>query len=241
MNQKTSSCNQQSSPARIAKSRGSIWLLVAFSAVNAFGVTLAVNGRWGELHFPCVLGASTGFVLVALAAGGLHSGYGRFILAGLAAFWCGDVIGGHHYLIGMVAFGLGHALFVCAFAAKGIAWKRFVMALAPVALVLAAILRYLLPHIGPTVDVVAVCAYACMISVVVLAAFGALGRPAGRIALAAAVLIYVSDILVARWRYVDLAPLNGYICYPLYYAACLMLGMSVSARTRCRLSPFIAR
>lgn len=233
MNQQESLCNAKSTTPKTPESCGSVWLLVLFSALNAVGVTLAVSGRWVGLHFPCVLGASTGFVLVALAAGGLGSVYGRFILAGLAAFWCGDVIGGHHYLIGMIAFGFGHALFVCAFVAKGIEWKRFLMALAPIVLMLAAILRYLLPHIEPIVDIVAVCAYASIISIMVLAAFGASGAPAGRIVLAAAVLIYISDIFVARWRYVDFAAINGYMCYPLYYVACLMLGTSVSIR-HCR-------
>ena len=208
------------------------WVFAAISAINALGVTLAASGRWGSLHLPCVLGASTSFVLVAIAGGGLRSHYGRFIIAGLAACWTGDVLGAQYYLTGLCAFCLGHVAFICAFATKGIAWKRVGIAVAPVAVSLALIIRWLLPHIQQPVEVVAVCAYATLISTMVLAAAGASAGPAGRLILSGAVIFYISDIFVAGWRYAGFPSEVGRFCYPFYYTACLIFAMSVLARNR---------
>lgn len=208
------------------------WVFAAISAINALGVTLAASGRWGKLHVPCVLGASTGFVLVAIAGGALRSRYGRFILAGLAACWTGDVLGAQYYLTGLCAFCLAHLAFICAFATKGIAWKRIGIAAAPVAVSLAIILWWLLPHVQQPVEVVAVCAYATLISTMVLAAAGTSEGPVGRLILAGAIIFYVSDIFVAGWRYAGFPSEVGRFCYPLYYTACLIFAMSVLARNR---------
>jgi len=208
------------------------WVFAVISAVGAVGVTLGVNGRWGYLHSPGVLVASTGFVLVAVAGGALGSGYGRFIVVGLMAFWCGDVLGGEYFLSGLVAFCLGHIAYICAFVTKGIEWKRLAAALLPVATATVIVLRWLLPHVERPVDVVAVCTYCTLISLMVLTAFGASEGPVGRMIAAAAVIVYVSDIFVARWRFVYPEAVNGYFCYPLYYFACLVLGVSVSVQKR---------
>jgi uncharacterized membrane protein YhhN len=213
------------------ESCGSVWpwLFAVISAVNAIGVTLGVGGRWTDIHRPCVWGASTCFVLVPIASGALGFAYGRFILVGLIAFWCGDVLDPQYFLTGVLAFCLGHAAFICAFITKGIVWKRFMAALAPVVIVVGIVLRWLLPHVEQPAEIIAVCGYSVVISTMVLAAFGASEGPVGRLILAAAVIIYVSDIFVARWRYVDFGAINGRFCYPLYYSACLILGMTVFA------------
>ncbi|MBN1347179.1 MAG: hypothetical protein JXQ73_31090 [Phycisphaerae bacterium] len=182
------------------------------------------------MHVPCVLGASTCFVLAPVAGGALGSAYGQFVVVGLIAFWCGDVLGAPYFVTGVLAFCVGHAAFVCAFIAKGIAWKRLMAALVPVVIAVVIILRWLLPHVEPPAEIAAVCAYSIVISIMVLAAFGASEGPVGRLILAAAVIIYVSDIFVARWKYVDFGAINGRLCYPLYYTGCLILGMTVVAR-----------
>ncbi|MBX7258910.1 MAG: lysoplasmalogenase [Candidatus Hydrogenedentes bacterium] len=210
-----------------------LWALALLTALSAAGVTLALNGQWIRLHFPSVLAASTCFVALPIAGGALSTAYGRFLVAGLVAFWVGDVLGGQHYLLGMVFFCMGHAGFICAFAARGIERKRILTALPPMILVVATILRWLLPHVNQPIDVFAVCTYSTVIGIMVLTAFGASGGTAGKLILTAALTIFVSDIFVARWRYVNPEVLNGYIVYPLYYAACLLLGFSaLSGRQR---------
>lgn len=208
------------------------WVFTTISVVNAVGVTLAVDQRWGSLHVPCVLGASTSFVLVAVVGGGLRSAYGRFIVAGLVACWTGDILGAPHFLTGLIAFCLAHIAFICAFVTKGIIWKRVGIAVFPVAIALALILRWLLPYVQQPVETVAVCAYATAISTMVLAAAGTSDGPVGRLILAGAVIIYVSDIFVSGWRYAGFPAGIGRFCYPLYYSACLIFAMSVFARNR---------
>ena len=38
--------------------------------------------------------------------------------------------------------------------------------------------------------------------------------------------MYLSDIAVARGQYVASSAVNSWICYPLYYTACLLLAYS---------------
>ncbi|HPO16541.1 MAG TPA: lysoplasmalogenase [Candidatus Hydrogenedentes bacterium] len=208
------------------------WMFLVISAFCAMGVTLAVSSGWGALHLPCVLGASTGFVLVAIAAGGLYSVYGRFIIAGLIACWCGDVLGAQYFLTGLFAFCLAHVAFICAFITKGIVWKRVGVAAGPMAIVLVIILRWLLPQVQNPAEVIAVCIYATAISTMVITAFGASEGPVGRLILSGALIIYVSDIFVSGWKYAGFSSDIGRFCYPLYYSACLIFAMSVLARKR---------
>ena len=57
--------------------------------------------------------------------------------------------------------------------------------------------------------------------------------PRGRTLLMSGTLIFlVSDIFVARWKFVDSSPINAFFCYPLYYSACSLLALSISIRTR---------
>jgi len=43
----------------------------------------------------------------------------------------------------------------------------------------------------------------------------------------AAVLFYISDVFLANWRYVSTARWNMFVCYPLYYTACVLLAVSI--------------
>ena len=70
-------------------------------------------------------------------------------------------------------------------------------------------------------------------AIVLTAAGGA--RAGLPLALPAAVLFYVSDVCVARWRYLDSA-VDGYICYLLYYAACAMFALNARYMARARVS-----
>ena len=58
---------------------------------------------------------STGFVAVALAAGGLGSTSGRTILVGTALCWIGDLVLTWSFTAGLVSFLLAHVAFSLAF------------------------------------------------------------------------------------------------------------------------------
>lgn len=74
--------------------------------------------------------------------------------------------------------------------------------------------------------------YIVAISLMAMFAAGVREGHGGLLILLGAVAFYVSDIFVARWKFVDTSSVNAYFCHPLYYAACLMLAFSVLAYGR---------
>ncbi len=83
---------------------------------------------------------------------------------------------------------------------------------------------WLLPHVARR-DLPLVLAYMTVISVMVMAS-GVTAGTSWPFTFTAAAIFYISDIAVARWHFVDADPVNRFLCYPLYYTACLMLALS---------------
>jgi len=177
--------------------------------------------------------ASTAFIAVAVAAGALESGYGCAILAGLVLSWFGDVFliprgRPRIFLAGVLAFLAGHVAYAAAFVLRGMDPGVFVGAALVAGVVAIVVLRWLSAHV-PADMRVAVPAYIAVISVMVVcatASFAALGNlwiPIG------AVGFYLSDLSVARDRFVESEFVNRLWGLPLYYAAQVVLGWSVHA------------
>jgi len=172
--------------------------------------------------------ASTGFVALPLVAGAYRSAYGWLILLGLVGCWVGDYVGPANFLASVGAFAVAHLLFIAAFAVRGIVWRWVALAAPGVVAAGVAIGLWLLPHVPPELKL-PVLGYMLVISVMVALALGVRPERGRWLIAAGAVLFYVSDIFVARWKFVDTSSANAFFCYPLYYAACLMLGLSVLA------------
>jgi len=172
--------------------------------------------------------ASSVFVAAALAHGALSSRYGVLVLAGLALSWLGDVLlisaDTRLFRAGIAAFALAHVAYVAAFAARAFEPARAALAAVPVAVAVVLAARWLRPHL-PADMAVPVNAYMAIISAMVVAAAGASGADA-RI-LAGALLFYVSDLSVARERFVAPSPWNSLVGLPLYYGAQLVLAATV--------------
>jgi len=198
--------------------------LAALTAISVVAMLLARYARYEELGFALIVVASTSFVLIALFAGGLGSWYGRLVVAALVFCWLGDVLGPSSFLSGVGAFLLAHLGFIGAFLSRGLAAKRCLATAGAVLLVSGSLFVWLYPHV-PEEQHVLIFAYMFVISAMVVLAGGV--RDGGALILIAAVTFYVSDIFVARWRYVSPGFVNGVICYPLYYAACVMFAFSV--------------
>jgi len=165
--------------------------------------------------------ASTGFMGLAVAAGGLQTTYGRMILVALFFSWWGDLflISGqrHLFLMGLVAFFLGHLGFGAAFLAHGVntTWT------------LAALVALLIP-LGSLGEMrYPVYAYIGIITLMVALSAGAWGKEGTVLMLVGAVLFYISDVFVARDRFVTSDVWNRYLGLPLYYAAQLALAYTV--------------
>lgn len=174
--------------------------------------------------------ASTGFVAAALAAGALQTAYGQAVLAALLLSWVGDVCllsrRQGWFLAGLGAFVLGHVAYGVAFGLHGVAsgWVVGTAALlvAPAGLVR----RWLSPYV-PSAMRRPVDAYIVVITAMVAMAIAATAAGGTwRIALGA-VMFYLSDLSVARDRYVRRELSNRLWGLPLYYGAQLVLASSI--------------
>ena len=198
------------------------------AALTWLSVLLMLGRDWlgiGGRARPWLIAASTGFVLVRVVRGGLDGTPGRLLLAGLVGCWLGDYLGPVNFIGSVVAFGLAHLAFVGAFIAIGIDRTRLPVPAVVAIVVGVAIGWWLLPHV-PADQHAMIVGYMLVISVMAVTAWGMRDHPARGILIAAAVVFYVSDIFVARWRFVSPGPENAFLCYPLYYAACLLFALA---------------
>ncbi len=171
--------------------------------------------------------ASLGFVMAALGAGAVSSAYGRLVLAGLALCWLGDVLlipaAKGAFLAGLASFLAGHVAFALAFVLRGIAPLAAVVTLAALLLPALGVWRWLGPHV-PAPMRVPVVAYVVVIVLMVTCAVGTLAP----LPIAGALAFFVSDLSVARDRFVSPGFANRAWGLPLYYAAVTLLAISTA-------------
>ena len=170
--------------------------------------------------------ASVGFVGLGLVCGALSSLAGHVLFVGLLCCMLGDLAlmgkGRGWFLAGLVVFLLGHVAYALAFGLAGLELVWALVTLGVVAAVAVPVMRWLWPHLprpmrGPVV------AYVLVISAMVAAAAGAVGAGASGWLGLGAVLFYLSDLFVARQRFVVKASLNRLLGLPLYYGGQLLL------------------
>jgi len=166
--------------------------------------------------------ASTSFLLTAIARGAGGHWPGRLMLLGLAFCWLGDLIGPLDFMSGVGAFLAAHLAFIAAFVVRGLRLP-LVRRDAVLAFAISGVIAcWLLPHV-PSGQLPLVAAYILVISTMWICAGGTAFDGPGRLMLVGATIFYISDIFVARWRYVDTSTVNALFCYPLYYLACVIL------------------
>ena len=192
-------------------------LLVAEYRASRLGVWLAKPA------------AAACFVAASLAFGALDSLYGRVLLAGLVLSLCGDVLLIPHALprvfqAGVAAFGLGHVAYLVAFLLRFESALYAGICAVAAALVLLRVFTWLRPHL-PADMVLPVYAYMGVISAMLVAAAGA--APSSAAIPLGAAMFYVSDLAVARDRFVASGFLNRVFGLPLYFAAQLVLASTV--------------
>jgi len=202
--------------------------------VGALALLLAAEHRENvRLKWVAKPLASAGFLGVAVAAGACDATYGRLVLVALVFCWFGDVLlipkgADAAFKAGLVSFLLGHVVFVVAFLWRGVDATSMAAAALGAAVAVALALRWLRPHV-PESFRIPVRAYVLVISLMVVASVGAAGAGAGIALAVGAVLFYVSDLAVARERFVAKSFLNRAWGLPLYYAATLLLASTAGA------------
>lgn len=192
------------------------------------------SAKWGRAAIAVTkLAASTGFLLVAVSAGALELGWGRWLFAGLALSFIGDACllgrGKPLFLAGLVAFLLGHVSYCVAFVVHGV-WATSALAVAPMMLLAAWLVdRWLGDRVTPDMRV-PVRAYIVVISTMLCLAFGAWRGGGPTLLLLGALSFYLSDLSVARDRFVQQDFFNRLWGLPAYYLGQLCLAMSVVAQ-----------
>lgn len=163
--------------------------------------------------------ASCGFVLLGILAA--QDRYGRLVLLGLALSAVGDALllsaARAPFLAGVGAFLLAHLAYATAFAPGA---RVSPLAAAVLAAAAAGVLAWLWRRVGDMR--VPVIVYTVAISTMLLLGLGT-GRP---LAVAGALLFYVSDLTVARDRFDHPGFVNRLVGLPLYYAAQVLLALS---------------
>lgn len=206
-------------------------LWVCLTTVGVFLLLVAEyrEARIGRIIFKIL--ASSGFLGAAWASGALDSSYGRAVLAGLAFSWFGDVFllsrSERFFQAGLVSFLLAHVAYGVAFVVHGTDVRAALVALALLILIAIPLLRWILPNV-PAAMRTPVIAYMIVISCMVTLAAGTWGGSGYWVIIPGAVVFFVSDIFVARDRFIAPVFANSLLGLPLYYGGQLLLAYSVA-------------
>lgn len=174
--------------------------------------------------------ASSAFVALALSSGALRTRYGNVVLAALGFSWVGDLLltgtSGQHFLFGLISFLIAHVMYITAFWIRGIDRTWFISAVLPIALLSVGISVWLTPFVSAEM-LIPVRIYTFIISLMVIAAFGAHGAGAPILLPLGATLFYLSDLSVAAGQFVQPAFPNYVWGLPFYFGGQVLLAMSV--------------
>lgn len=171
--------------------------------------------------------AATSFIAMALASGALASTYGSILLVGLGLCWIGDALllssgQSRVFLAGIGAFLLGHVAYSAAFWGLGLDPPGLLVGgLVGAGLALTG-LRWLRSKV-PDDFRIAVTSYVIVISIMVATAVAAVVAGASWWLALGALGFAVSDLFVARERFVKAGFLNAAIGLPLYFGSQLVL------------------
>jgi uncharacterized membrane protein YhhN len=174
------------------------------------------------------------FVAAALIQPHPIQSYYHWVLAGLVWGLIGDVClalkGNRAFRAGLVSFLLGHILYVVAFAGLTRPSDWLTLGHLFIVAVSLGVFYWLRPHLGPML--VPVCLYIVVISVMTAAAWVAFLNPelapkGARALFLGALCFYVSDIFVARDKFVKSQYVNRLLGLPLYYSGQFLIAFSV--------------
>lgn len=175
--------------------------------------------------------ASTGFVAAALAAGALHGPYGQAVLLALVLSWIGDVCllsrRDGWFVAGLSAFLLAHVAFGAAFWVRGVAPGWLLGSALVLSLPALVVRRWLRPYV-PSAMRRPVDAYMLVITVMVALSLACTAAGATPWIAVGAIAFYLSDLSVARDRFVRRELRNRLWGLPLYYGAQLVLAATIA-------------
>ncbi|MEM6293175.1 MAG: lysoplasmalogenase [Myxococcota bacterium] len=202
-----------------------IWVALTLAALAVLLLAeRAGASTWIRLTKPLT---SVGFLAYALSEGALQTSYGQAIFAGLVCSWFGDVFllskRPAWFLAGLIAFFAAHVAYIAAFATFSPSWSTVLLTTAGLGVAAGLVRGWLRPNLAEgmkrPVDL-----YMMVITIMVATAFAAWRVDAPTMMLGGAVAFYLSDLSVARDRFVAPGFVNRLWGLPAYYLAQLMLG-----------------
>jgi len=180
--------------------------------------------------------AAFGFVLLALQFGALESTYGKCILAGLIVCAVGDVFllsrkSENLFKTGMIAFGLGHIIYVIAFAQQfeGLETDGYIV----IGLTILSSIGFFL-WLKPNLEKSMIgftLIYTIIIASMVSASVARFNYFLKYVAPLGAIMFAISDMFVAKDRFVKPSPKNALAITPLYFGAQALFAFSTSLET----------
>lgn len=208
--------------------------LILLCLIALAGLLAAEKWRRTSLRYLCKPLASGCFV----ALGGLRAALAPVltfdeiaIVVGLALGAIGDVLlmlpGARWFVAGLFSFLAGHVVFVSAFLQRAVLRPVLALPAGVLATAVVLLLGRLWPRLGSKRGAVA--AYAATILMMVVSALGVWlsGEPGSGFIAAGAVLFAVSDVAVARERFVEKSFANKLWGLPTYYAAQILIALSI--------------
>ena len=203
------------------------------TAILVSGLILTLAGEikdifWLKIGFKPI--ASIGFLWVAFFASSSMNPFVAFIWTALILSWLGDIflLGQSKplFLTGLAFFLSAHLAYSAAFLNYGILWTRAVFIIPPLLILVLGVIRWLAPYLGPQWKT-PVFLYMGAISIMVLFAYCCPWERTSIFFIWGATLFFISDLLVARHRFVKKEAMNRILGLPLYYAGQWLFAMSL--------------
>jgi uncharacterized membrane protein YhhN len=205
---------------------------LGLAAIGCLALVVSNLTDASTMAIPSKLLASTAFLATAVVAGAFNSRYGKLVFVGLVLSWLGDtfLLGttDRMFLFGLASFLLAHVAYVIAFATRGINIKWALATIIPITLVSLAAMIWLSPWISAEM-LIPVRVYSFVISLMVIAAFGARGNGATTLIPLGALLFYCSDLSVAVNQFMQPAFPHYVWGLPFYYTGQIMLALSTAS------------
>ena len=197
--------------------------------VSGLVVSEYYNFKIGEYIFKPV--AALSFVFISFKLGALESGYGRLILFSLALCAVGDILLLNRklkisFFCGMLVFAIAHLLFSLSFIKSSTFAFASLVTFLPLIMILGCInFMYLLPRV-PHKFKPFILLYGLAIFMMITSAYTFMYEQ--KLILIAAIFFVLSDIFVAKDRFIKRSTKNALLITPLYFAAQGLFAFSVS-------------
>jgi uncharacterized membrane protein YhhN len=203
-------------------------------AVCALGVILSLAGERYSIRLVCATGkliAASAYIAAAWSMGATGTEYGRVLLIGMAFCWMGDLLLVSNnirslFLLGLASFLLGHVSYIGAFAVRGVSYPVVLGAGLAMAVFAWIVLRWLKPHLDNRMRR-PVWFYVIAISTMMAMASGAFVIDGNWLIPLGALLFLLSDLTVARDRFIAPGFTNRAWGLPVYFCAQMVLAASV--------------